>query len=89
MSLYKEVVQDVQHQPHLEVYLKVFGIEVGEEYDLLEFTLWIKNKVSEYVQRVLHGNEELMKTKREDFIDWLRGKYEFVLDVQHEQLCLL
>lgn len=89
MSLYKEVVKDIEYQPHLEVYLKVFDIKVGQEYDLLEFTLWIKNKVSEYVQRVLHGNEQLMKTKRDDFIEWLRGKYEFKLDVHHEQLCLL
>ncbi|MFD2868489.1 hypothetical protein ACFSY7_08255 [Kurthia populi] len=88
MSLYKEVVKDIKYQPNLEVYLRVFGIKVGQEYDLLEFTLWIKNEVSEFVQQVLNRNEQLMKVKRDNFIEWLCEKYEITSDVQQEQLSL-
>lgn len=88
MSLYKEIVKDIKYQPNLEVYLRVFGIKVGQEYDLLEFTLWIKNEVSEFVQQALNGNEQLMKVKRDNFIEWLCEKYEIMSDVQQEQLSL-
>lgn len=88
MSLYKEIVKDIKYQPNLEVYLRVFGIKVGQEYDLLEFTLWIKNEVSEFVQQVLNGNEQLMKVKRDNFNEWLCEKYEITSDGQQEQLSL-